>query len=500
MPISNELDYKKHLNLIRQHKKLFIVTALLIMTVTVIVSYLLPKKYEAKSTVFIEKTVLNQLVQGFAVTPSMDEKIKGLNYAMGSRPLLQKVAADLDLDVDKTRNVDSLIAAFQKDTQVELKDKENLFTISFVNEDPKLARDYVNTLVRRYIEENVSSTRAESYGASKFLSEQISVLKEKMAKAEEEVSRYRRENGTVVSADPAALEREIANAQLRADEIQLRRAQLEANRNLLKKRNPAQSRLQELEKKLADMRVEYTDSYPEVIRLKSEIESVREQSGKRAWASYQSPADQQELERIDAELRALRTSESKQYSHMASARALLHNIPAAKAALEQLERDKLNQKNLYDQLMTRHGQSEFSKQMEVQDKATTLRVVDPAVLPTKPISPNRVAIILMGIGAGIVASFGLLLVIDYYDQSVKSLDSLKSIGLPVLAVIPKMQIPAEIQLQKSQDVRLYAISACYFSLILVFLLLELMGIPTVETSLYPMNLKEYLSQTMSQFK
>ncbi|WP_243688583.1 Wzz/FepE/Etk N-terminal domain-containing protein [Geotalea toluenoxydans] len=303
MPTTNDFDYKRYLNLVKQRKTLFLVTALAVMTITVIVSYVLPEKYEAKCTVFIEKALINELVRGFAVTPSMEDKIKGLNYAMASRPLLQKVVSDLDLNLGKNGDTDTLISQFQKDTKVELRDKENLFTISYTGENPKRARDYVNTLVRRYIEENSSSIRAESYGASKFLSEQITVLKEKMDKAEAEVNRFRMEKGSVATADPAALEREISGAQQRIDEIAFRKAQLEASRNQLKKHNPAQMRLQTLEKKLEEMRVEYTDRYPEVMRLKSEIESVREQALASSGQARLGGAEMQELERIDAELR-----------------------------------------------------------------------------------------------------------------------------------------------------------------------------------------------------
>lgn len=498
MPISNELDYKKHLNLIKQHKKLFLITALTIMTLTVIASYVLPKKYEAKCTVFIEKSLINEIVKGLAVTPSMEDKIKGLSYAMSSRPLLMKVINDLDLNLGKNANIDGMIAKFQKDTKVELKNDENLFTISYVSDNPRLSRDYVNTLVRRYIEENVSSSRAESYGASKFLSEEVAALKEKMDRADAEVNRFRRENASAVAADPAALEREITSAQQRVDEIQLRRAQLEAARSQLRKNNPARNRLMALERQLEEMRVAYTDNYPEVVRLKSEIDSARELASQSAGGSNLAAGE--ELERIDAELRALRTSESKQYGYIASAREMLRNIPAAKSTLEQLERERLSHKALYDQLVTRQGQSEFSNKMDVQDKGTTFRIVDPAVLPVKPTSPNRVALILIGIGGGLVAAFGLLLVVDYYDQSVKSLEPLKSIGVPVLVVIPKMFVPAEVKLQKSKDMRLYTASACYFSLILIVLLLEFLEVSALDTSLDPLLLKQYFTEAMSQLK
>jgi len=46
---------KKYLNLIIKKKVLFVAIATLIITASVIISYALPKKYEARTTVFIER-------------------------------------------------------------------------------------------------------------------------------------------------------------------------------------------------------------------------------------------------------------------------------------------------------------------------------------------------------------------------------------------------------------------------------------------------------------
>ena len=120
MSTTNEFDYKKYLILIGKNKKLFVITALVIMTVITSVSYFLPRKYEANSTVFIEKSVISDLVKGIAVTPSMEDKIKVLNYAITSRTLLLKVIDDLDLNVNKQNDaqLEELVAKFQKNTVI----------------------------------------------------------------------------------------------------------------------------------------------------------------------------------------------------------------------------------------------------------------------------------------------------------------------------------------------------------------------------------------------
>ena len=118
-------------------------------------------------------------------------------------------------------------------------------------------------------------------------------------------------------------------------------------------------------------------------------------------------------------------------------------------------------------------QSEVSKQMEVQDKCATFRIVDPAILPTKPVSPNRVKIILLGIFAGFAGAFGLLLLVDNMDTSVKTVNTLKTLGLPVLATIPKIRVEDELIKQRRKDIRLFVFTALFMLCVLGVLALEL---------------------------
>ena len=74
---------------------------------------------------------------------------------------------------------------------------------------------------------------------------------------------------------------------------------------------------------------------------------------------------------------------------------MLRNFPEDKKALNDLERERAMQASIYEQLLQRVGVSEVSKQMEVADKATTFRIVDPAILPTKPVGTKRILLMLL---------------------------------------------------------------------------------------------------------
>jgi len=478
---SSEFDYKKYLQLLNRRKELFVVLALLIMTAGIVLSFVLPRKYEAKSTVFIEKNVISELVKGITVTPSMEDTIKVLTYAITSRTLLAKAADSIDMNISAKSNIDSeeLVKKLQKNIDVQVKDK-NLFIISYKDSNPRVARDFVNTLVRLYIEENTSSKRDESYDATKFLSEQISTFRTKLEKAQDDVNAYKREKGSVIAIDEGKLFEEINIAQQKLYDLELKRRQLEGMRQVTKKSgDPLQAKLLSLQKKLEDLRSEYTDSYPEVIRVKGEIETIREQMKNSAGGGLQS-LDPNELAKIDAEIAAIKVSEDGMRRYIATNQALLRNIPSAKAGLDKLELEKNNQKNIYDQLFARHGQSEVSKQMEVQDKSTTFRIVDPAALPSVPISPNRLAIMLMGIVAGLAGSFGILLALEQMDNSVKDARFVKGFGVPVLAVIPHIPDPQEVAVQRRRATRLFAFTGVYFLFLLSFPAMEILGLGYVD--------------------
>jgi polysaccharide chain length determinant protein (PEP-CTERM system associated) len=474
--MENEFDYRKYLTLLNRHKSLFAITALAIMTVAVVLCYVLPKKYEAQSTFFVEKNILMDLINGNMRNDDTQEALKGLDYAIKSRSLLLKVINDLDLNLNKMDDtrLESLIMSLQKRTNVSINAKEGLITVTFIDKSPRLARDYVNTLVRRYLENILSTKRDESYGASSFLTDQVASAKEKLDKVESDIANLRVKYGPAIEMAPGAMPVDNGAGQQRLDELILRRTQLEATRNQLRTNNPAKIRLAALQRRLEELRVEYTDNYPEVIKVKADIEAARQE----AKSSTATVADPQELAKVEAELSAVRISEANQRA--INGRGVMQANPMARAALDSLLQERNSLRASYDQLVGRQTQAEMTKQMTVQDKSTTFRIVDPAVMPLFPKSPNRLKFILIGIAAGLAGGFALLLALDYVDKSVKNVDTLKNLGINLLAVIPRISDPRTAEIELLKDRKLYLAAGSYFSLILTILALEFIGFSPVD--------------------
>lgn len=477
-----------------KRKGLFLVATLAIMTFGTVFTYIVPKKYEASSIVFIEKGVLTQLVQGIAIAPSMDDSIRVLTAALSSRTLIEKVIKDVNFDhkTNKDFEIEGLITELQKNTQVKVVNKDQ-FRVTFKHTDPKIARDYVNTLVHHYIEGENSSKKTESADASNFLTEQIAAHKKKMAEIEAEVSQYKISKNAVVSLNAGEVFRDINLEQQKLFDLQLRKKQLEEEKKYVRvASDPASQKLSSLLKKLDELRALYTENYPEIINLKAQIESLQEEL-KLPKSPNSHVVLSQELWKIDAELKAIQENEASIQRHIAANKALLASIPSSQNTLEKLEAAKATQKTMHDLLAMRSSQAEMSKQMGLQEKGTNFRIVDPAVVPVNPVSPNRKKLLLMSIVAGFAGGASILLLLEKLDDSVKLVDTLKQLDLPVLAVIPLIKSKEEVLIEKQNDLRIFAISGAYFSLIIAIFLMEVLGISLFEKIVEALHLPRLFS-------
>ncbi len=438
---TQELDIKRYLLLVRKRRSLFAVVAAFIMSAAVVTSYVIPPVYEAQTIVSIEKNLLNDISKGLAMSPSMDTKVSPLATIMKSRTVIYKVISDLDLDLGRKNEADieSLIKSIQERTEVKLEFNKvsrgniDFFTVSFQDRDPKVARDYVNTLVGKYIEENLRFNREASTGTNSFLLDQINLVKAKVNKLDGEI---------VLLMEKEA---EIEQLKKKEEEIALQ------NENRPSVADSRALELKKLKKRLDYLLVHYTPDYPEVTKVKADIESLKAE----IKASPRDPAS------VNGPVR--RSAEKSNVNPTASS--------DVKTRLVELERERDTNKRIYDELSAAYGISQVSAQAEIQDKVGKFRIVDPAILPIKPVKPNRIMIMLLGILAGIAGAFSLIVLLDVSDKSVKSVGMLKNFGLPVL-VVPHILTPGELKKVRINNVFFYGLSGLYVLLLAAVIVRE----------------------------
>ena len=92
----------------------------------------------------------------------------------------------------------------------------------------------------------------------------------------------------------------------------------------------------------------------------------------------------------------------------------------------------MNQK-MYDMLLSRLKEANITGNIDVSN----IRIVEKALMPGFPVSPNKKRNLLLGIVFGLVVGVGLGFLREYIDRTLRTEDDVqKYLGLPVLSVIP----------------------------------------------------------------
>ncbi len=84
---------------------------------------------------------------------------------------------------------------------------------------------------------------------------------------------------------------------------------------------------------------------------------------------------------------------------------------------------------------------EFSKAVIEIKKVDSVSIVDSAVTPIKPVKPNKTLNVLIAFVVGLMASVGLVFLLEYIDNTIKTTSDVeKLLGIPVLGVIPNYDL------------------------------------------------------------
>jgi uncharacterized protein involved in exopolysaccharide biosynthesis len=410
-----DMDIRRYLQIIYKRRRSAIAVAAGLITLIIAASYVLPRSYEASATVSVEKNYLNVLMQDIAVASSIEDEVQALNVVIVSRGMLLRVLAELEVDLKSKSEaeIEKLVKRFQKKTviKIEMNRSSNrtmeMFTVSFRDGNPRFARDYVNTLINRYIVDSLSSKRQDAVGANRFVVDQMEHYKAKIDRIEAELALRPKEQG--IQQLPA--------------------------------------RLTALQKRYDELLVQYTEHHPEVSRVKAEIESTR------------------------AQMRTQQGAESGGAEAAGNSGAARE---AKRRSIADLERDREAYRSIYDSLVASIGRSEVSAQVEVQAKADTFRILDPAVLPIEPTGAPRWKIILLGIVTGIAGGACYAVILDMLDRSIKNIDTLKDLGLPVIGIIPRIQNIETIAATRRKDYLVYSAAGLYLTAAMALAVVELL--------------------------
>jgi uncharacterized protein involved in exopolysaccharide biosynthesis len=146
-----------------------------------------------------------------------------------------------------------------------------------------------------------------------------------------------------------------------------------------------------------------------------------------------------EVEKYDKQIAQLQEEDQRLVKAIADSNARLNDVPVREQELAQLMRDHGAFESEYVGLRNKSEQAKISTDMELRQKSERFALNDPAHVPTKPVSPNRLVLDFGGAILGLV--LGL---VNAFAQEFRKNRLLGAWELPehvmVLAQVPRIRL------------------------------------------------------------
>lgn len=321
-----------------------------------------------------------------------------------------------------------------------VRDRAELMAVAFNDPNPVLAKIIVNRIVEAYLTQALAWKTELGEELNRMLVSQIAQAEQDLLDAQVRWNDFRAESDTVLLGKEAeGIVTRLGDAKLQLATQQIDASQLQFAYDRLKVAgdreflvflsgagNPAVTvqasliaELNDLISRREAMLTSRTEEHPEVQRMAAQIDVKRAQI----------------LALVDQALRTARQKESLLAEQVAQLEGQRSNIPEIETTYTRYTADLA----LMTQLVQALKQRKQSNEITQAAASAPFRVLDPAIAPLKHHSPRWAVNLLLGLMVG--AGLGLVVATaqTVLDTSIRRREQAESLGLPVVAQIPRVQ-------------------------------------------------------------
>jgi polysaccharide chain length determinant protein (PEP-CTERM system associated) len=486
--------------IVRRRKWVLLAPFVLIAGATALVAHHLPNRYRSETVIVaVPQQVPTSYVQP-TVTTRLDERLLSINQRILSRTRLEQIILEFDLYAveRKTSDLEDVIERMRRrdiDVEVRAGSRSGRQTsaptvrVAYAGRDARTVQLVTERLASFFIEENLRDRAALADGTNQFLEVQLQEARNRLIRHEKRLEAYRTRFAGEL---PSQLGTNIQMAQ--SIELQLqslaqsitqdsdRRLVLE---QLLEEFEtaapiipltsppdrqvedadaaplPAARELELAHQQLHALELRLKPAHPDLARAKRTIVELQRKAEEEALQQALSPSPkkvetvvftQQDHERQvriremqverDAILRRIvgkETEQTRLLETLAGYQAIIAAVPARETELVELTRDYETLKQIYAGLLAKSEHARAAAELERRQIGEQFKLLDPARLPDRPVSPNRAQINGAGALGGLAIGVGLLWLLEYRDRTLRTeQEVLDALELPVLALVPTM--------------------------------------------------------------
>jgi polysaccharide chain length determinant protein (PEP-CTERM system associated) len=465
-------------------RRIGMVAAWSVLLFSLLVIIVLPDRYEASATVFVDtQTALSEATRTLTSDTSVESDIDRVREALLGAPQLTKIADEIGMTaraatpqdrqkiVDKLRWQIKIYGSAARPNQA----GGGTYVISYPNASRETSIKVVDRLVTSFVEETLGGKRKGSEEAQQFLAQQIADLEKKLSQAEEALATFKKQNVGLLPGSQEDYFVRLENETTQLNKLQTDLSVASTRKNELRRQlqgeqplmpfgadkggtgSPAAeggdtaTRLRQSQQQLDEMLLNYTDKHPKVIALRNSIKELESRLAEEMQAARRgdsgaaartgltaSPVYQRLQEQYNTagvEIAGLEADIANHRQRVASLRSMLNTAPEVEAQYSRLNRDYNVTKAQYVALVDQLGRTRLGEQA-AQTGVIGFHVVDPARAGFDPVFPQRPKMALGAFAFAILIGVAVAFLLDRLRPVYSSTRRLQELTrLPVLGEV-----------------------------------------------------------------
>ena len=502
MPLRPNMGYRDYLEVLGRRKRVIVVSFVSIFFGAVAYLVTTPPLYKSTTTILVlSQQVPNNFIRS-TVSTGIENRLATIVQQVASRTRLVKVREELGFfaaDAENPSDEAAYISRMKDRIEIQIlqdpttsigrgSGSKEGFSLSYIDEDPKLAMLTASKLASVFIDENQKTRERQAVGTSNLIESQLKETKANLEIQEEKVNRYKMR---YLGELPQELQTNLARQTNLQNELRMNTDEIRGQENRMSllqsqistiergpltiiqkdgreevdtSRDSAEALITELmtrRNQLAELTAKYTERHPDVVRMRQEVEQLDKKiemtymppsasnpmQKDRSISSPYLPVGGREREEIltlraqvastEAEIDALKRDREIIKGKVAFLQAKLNNVPRHEQELIALTRDYDNSKNLYDDLLKKKMEANIAEDLENRQKGDQFQILDPANLPTTPFKPDKRKIFLLALLLASGLGFGGAILLEEADQTLHGAKDFQQLfDLRIFACIP----------------------------------------------------------------
>ncbi len=445
--------------------------------------YFWQKKYLSSVTLFIDgANIVRPLLEGATVTNDSTDKAFIAAEILFSKEILDQILAEGgwvedSMSLPERERIKQEIVSKTSINNV----NSTLLRIAFEASDPKIAYETTKRYAELFLNKTMNAQSKESNEAFEFIVTQVETYRQKLSDSEERLQNFRARTLDSRPGTEGSLDEHILELRRKIEKTELEHAEAQSSTKALKlelqkvaitadnvfRQSQFMSQVAEMQAERDLLRLSYTDDYPDIIRLREQIEDLTRLAEQEKLKRIKESEKQRSVvigtqtyltnnssvnpiyQQLSGEVSRAQAKTDSLKSRLIQTRTLLKKeinrstrTTKVERELADLSRDYEVNQDIYQDLLRRRESARVSMTLDKERQGVLYRIQEPASFPILPTGARFIHFVIGGFALSILLPFLYLVAFLQVDPRIRLASTItEELELPLLAVVPHMKLP-----------------------------------------------------------